>query len=193
MSLFVFDNSSTFFWSSVLTVINSSLVDCNSSFDVSISSLVLCSSSLTDCNSSLVDLSSSLDVSISSMVVCSCALVDSSSSSRLTMTGLASSFAAFAPLFPADFSRDVLSSNITSKQSGMAANSVSGLTIRSTVRNSPLYFILRALYVVVIFFRTASCMAVRSLNRKPSRAIDKILKLALPTGVSKYLSVLPIK
>ena len=70
ISLLARDKSPTLLCSSVLTVFNSSLIDCNSSFEVSSSSLVDCSSSLTDCISSLEDFSSSFEVSNSSFAAC---------------------------------------------------------------------------------------------------------------------------
>jgi hypothetical protein len=65
-------SSSTFSFSSLLTVVSSSLTDCNSSFEVSISSEAERSSSFIACNSSLAALDSSACVSYISTVARSC-------------------------------------------------------------------------------------------------------------------------
>ena len=85
-SLWARSSSSTFEFSSALTVCSSSLTDCSSSFEVSSSSLVDCSSSLIDCSSSLDDFSSSTAVSYSSIVDCSRSRV--SRSSLLQLSGM---------------------------------------------------------------------------------------------------------
>src|SRR5208283_1956261 len=72
-----------------LTVINSSLTDCNSSLEVSSSSTVDCSSSLDETTSSLTTLSSSLDAWRSSVLSrSSCCVALNASSSCLTTVSL---------------------------------------------------------------------------------------------------------
>ncbi len=103
--------SSTLFFSSLFTVVNSSFTDCSSSLLVSNSSAVERNSSLMACSSSLEALSSSVEVSFCSMVFRSRSLVCLSSSSiRRTTASMALSPAIIACMDCSEGSFSVFSS-----------------------------------------------------------------------------------
>ena len=188
MSLLIKSTSSILDRCSALTVCSSSFMDCSSSREVVSSSLVDCNSSFMDCSSSLVEVSSSCEDCISSRVVCSSSRkpwISRSISRTLAVSAGVPKKAVRRFLFGG--AATSLKIIITIPRS--ASGSSTSRTVISINCVPPLVPTLIFLTDTTSFCWTALWKALPRAKRRPSRAMAKIFRLALPTAGSRYLPV----
>ena len=187
-SLLAASSSPILSWSCWLTVFNSSFSDCSSSFELSSSSLADCSSSLTETTSSFAVASSTIVTCRRSIVLCRSSLVaHSSSSSRFTRRAAATRRSRGTG---ADAGA---SSNTTSRSRCGSLVRPTGATVSLTVAKPPSRRACASPTTTVDSVFSASRIAWRRRERRPSRASDSRFRVGPPLGWARKRSVGPQK
>ena len=185
-SLLATSSSRTFPSSCWLTVMSSSLSDCNSSLELSSSSLSERSSSLVVTTSSLDTFRFSLVVSNRSMVFCRSSRVACSSSSRCRTK------AWLAP-FTSGISTGCWSCQNTTRYRRPLSKPACGVTVICTGTKRLSRFMRAPVTVMGKSLLTASASAARTRERRPSRTMASKSDVGAPRGRARKSSVGPQK